>query len=52
VTPKPEVTPEVKKKRAAARRAKAAASKKPPEQKPGGGDGKRGLVPKVPLKTN
>ncbi len=55
VTPRPEPTP---RKRAAPRRRKAAQAKKtpPPDSPPsGGGSGeggnKRGLVPKVPLKT-
>jgi ATP-dependent Clp protease ATP-binding subunit ClpA len=52
VTPKPEPTPGVKKKRASRpRKPRTAASRKPPE-KPRGDGGKRGLVPKVPLKTN
>ena len=53
VKPKPEPIP---RKRAAPRRRKpveaAAAAKKPPEKPKGDGGGKRGLVPKVPLKTN
>jgi ATP-dependent Clp protease ATP-binding subunit ClpA len=58
VMPKPEPTPEAKKKRAAAtprRKPVQGLAKKPPEKpkgdKPSDG-GKRGLVPKVPLKTN
>jgi len=53
VKPKPEPLP--KKKRAPPRRrarATAAAGKRPAEKKGGGQDGRRGLVPKVPLKTN
>jgi ATP-dependent Clp protease ATP-binding subunit ClpA len=50
VMPKPEPTPEdAPKKKRAPRKPKAAVAKKPPE---GGEGGKRGLVPKVPLKTN
>ena len=53
VTPKPEPVPGAPKKKRAPRRAKAAvAAKKPPAPKPGDEGGKRGLVPKVPLKTN
>jgi ATP-dependent Clp protease ATP-binding subunit ClpA len=49
VTPKPEPTPDAVKKKRAPRKPKVAAVKKPPE---GGSEGgKRGLVPKVPLKT-
>ena len=57
VTPKPEPTP--RKPRAPRRRkpAQAASKKAPPPTSPpnggsGDGGGKRGLVPKVPLKTN
>jgi ATP-dependent Clp protease ATP-binding subunit ClpA len=53
VTPKPEPLP--KKKRAAPRRRRPPAEsalRKPPPDKPSGDGGKRGLVPKVPLKTN
>jgi ATP-dependent Clp protease ATP-binding subunit ClpA len=51
VMPKPEPTPEdAPKKKRAPRKPKAAVAKKPPET--GGEGGKRGLVPKVPLKTN
>jgi ATP-dependent Clp protease ATP-binding subunit ClpA len=53
VTPKPEPTP---RKRAAPRKRRPPQAKKtpppPPPEKPSGDGGKRGLVPKVPLKTN
>ena len=51
VKPKPEPVP--KPRRAPRRRPRPAqaAVKKPPADKPDGGGGKRGLVPKVPLKT-
>jgi ATP-dependent Clp protease ATP-binding subunit ClpA len=53
VTPKPE--PVVKRPRAAPRRRAGPAqpmAKKPPDDRPSGDGGKRGLVPKVPLKTS
>jgi ATP-dependent Clp protease ATP-binding subunit ClpA len=52
VKPKPEpVPPEARKKRAP-RKPRAVAAKSTPPEKPKGDGGKRGLVPKVPLKTN
>jgi hypothetical protein len=52
VKPKPELMP--KPKRAPRRRKpmQASAPKRPPGDGPGGNGGKRGLVPKVPLKTS
>ncbi|CAN5123799.1 ATP-dependent Clp protease ATP-binding subunit ClpA [soil metagenome] len=50
VMPKPE--PIVRKPRPPRKRPAQAVAKKPPEDKPGGEGGKRGLVPKVPLKTS
>ena len=52
VKPKPEPTP--RKRSAPRRRPKPvqAVAKKPPDKPSGGEGGKRGLVPKVPLKTN
>jgi ATP-dependent Clp protease ATP-binding subunit ClpA len=52
VTPKPEPAV-VERKRAPRKRVAkpAATAKKPPDDKPSGDGGKRGLVPKVPLKT-
>ncbi len=52
VTPRPEPVPD--RKRAPRKRVAKPpqATKKPPDVKPEGDGGKRGLVPKVPLKTN
>jgi hypothetical protein len=51
--PKPEPLPESKKKRASTpRKPRAATAKKPPTEKPGDAGKRRGLVPKVPLKTS
>jgi ATP-dependent Clp protease ATP-binding subunit ClpA len=52
VMPKPEPLPESKKKRASPRKPKATVAKKPPAEKPGDAGKRRGLVPKVPLKTS
>jgi ATP-dependent Clp protease ATP-binding subunit ClpA len=53
VMPKPEPLPESKKKRASTpRKPRAASAKKPPTEKPGDAGKRRGLVPKVPLKTS
>jgi ATP-dependent Clp protease ATP-binding subunit ClpA len=53
VMPKPEPLPESKKKRASTpRKPRAATAKKPPTEKPGDAGKRRGLVPKVPLKTS